>query len=312
MGIGYSRRSRKVYKHQKLKTQNMYNLFRKIFFRKRYEQLIEAQKMIEPYLDASRKKDDKLSIAFCISGHVRDYRRLTQNYIEFKNLISTYGDVDVFVATWNKQNSANCWSAAHGLSEPGSHEIDIDAVDIIKNFDAKLIDINNYEFYASQFSPLQCSNLSKTEYNWDGRGIYNGVVGSSKMFYLIYRANLLKLQQEYANGKEYDWVFRLRPDMKFDIEMCKTVMKLDMLDNTKLHMPGPNNDKIAYGGSQVMNKYSNTLFRMISQFDNGIFGPPETITANTLLEFIKRENIIDSVIYGSLLAEHKRSLLPYR
>jgi hypothetical protein len=183
----------------------------------------------------------------------------------------------VFVSTWNKQNSANCWSGAHGLSEPGSSEIDVNISDIIDNFQAKSVDINDYNFYASKFSPLQYNILTNKTYNWDGRGIHNGVIGSSKMFYLIYRANLLKLQEEYINNCEYDWVFRLRPDMFFDITICDTVIRLDQLNNDKLYIPGPNNDKIAFGGSHIMNQYSNTLFRMIKEFDNNNFGDPEKL-----------------------------------
>lgn len=291
----------------------MYNLLKKYFFRKRYNELIDAQNVIVPYLDSARKKDKKLSIAFCISGHVRNYSRLTRNYTEFKNLISTYGNVDVFVATWNKQNTANCWSGAHGLSQPESHKIIVDEVDIIKNFDAKLIDINNYEFYASQFSPLQLNYLTKEKYDWDGRGIHNGIVGSCKMLYLIYRANLLKSQQEYANNYEYDWVFRLRPDMFFDLQVCDTIMKLDMLDNNKLYLPGgTGNDKIAFGGSSSMNKYSNLIYRIIKQFDNNIFGDPEKIIQNSLLDFIEKDDIIKLSKCGNLRAEHEHSLLPFR
>ena len=291
----------------------MYNLFRRIFFRKRCKQLEDAQNIIAPYLDASRKKEDKLSIAFCISGHVRDYKRLKQNYLNFKEIISKYGNIDVFIGTWNKQNSINCWSGAHGLSEPGSHEIDIDGIDIINHFNTKLIDINNYEFYASKFSPLQYNTLTYNNYNWDGRGIYNGVIGSCKMLYLIYRANLLKSQQEYANSYEYDWVFRLRPDMFFDLKICETIMKLDMLNNNKIYIPGGiYSDKIAFGGSHVMNKYSNIIFRIIKQFDNNIFGDPEKVIGNSLLDLIKKEDIVELSKCGSLAAEHKHSLLPFR
>jgi hypothetical protein len=290
----------------------MWKTIQKIFFKKRYQQLIDAENIIAPHLDTKYNTNNKLSIAFCISGHIRDYRRLHKNYLEFKNLINQYGDIDVFIATWNKQNSANCWSGAHGLSEPGSHNIDINVEDIIQNFEAKEVEVNDYAFYASEFSPLQWNILTKCKYNWDGRGIHNGVIGSCKMFYLIYKANLLKLQSEYKNNKKYDWVFRLRPDMRFDIEECRKVIKLDMLDNNKIYIPKLHDDTIAYGGSHIMNKYSNAIIRMIKEFDNNLFGPPEEIIANILLDFIEKENIVSTVKYGSLLAEHKTSLLPLR
>ncbi len=290
----------------------MFKTIKKILFKKYYQEIKEAEDAIAPYLDEKNKIQDKLSIAFCISGHIRDYKRLHKNYLQFKDLISQYGDIDVFISTWNKQNTANCWSGAHGLSEPGSYNLDIDARDIVENFQAIDIDINNYDFYASAFSPLQWNALTNRQYNWDPRGIHNGVINSSKMFYLIYRSNLLKLEYEYKNNKKYDWVFRLRPDMKFNIDQCEAGMKLNMLDNTKLYIPGPNNDQIAFGGSHIINLYSNAIIRTIKEFDNNVFGPPEEVISNILLDLIGKNSIVTTSRYGSIVAEHKHSLLPYR
>lgn len=280
----------------------MLKFFKRILFPSDYKQLKIAEENIQPYL-SDQKKSDRLSIAFCISGHIRDYKRVIKNYKHFKNLINNYGDIDVFISTWNRQNTANCWSSAHGFSSDNSHLITVDQNDIVNNFEAINIDINNYDFYESLFSPLQYNIFTNKIYNWDLRGIHNGILGSTKMFYLIYRVNLLKLQQEYINNKCYDWVFRLRPDMEYNIDICDATIKLDSLDNNKLYVCPLNNDQFAFGGSTIMNKYSNTIMKISCLFDNDIFGDPETLNKLIYSDLIGDKNIVHISKCGSLKAE---------
>ena len=54
--------------------------------------------------------------ALIIPGHLRNYQMAKENLDEFlKDLKKNY-NVDIFVSTWNKQDTPNSWSAWHELN----------------------------------------------------------------------------------------------------------------------------------------------------------------------------------------------------
>lgn len=286
------------------------NIYRYLF--RDRKAIMEAKEYMQPLFNKSIKESsDKRSIALCISGHMRNYKRLQNNFIEFKNLLSQYGNIDIFISTWDKQNTTHCWSSAHGLSENNSNNIEINIDDIKNIYNTTFINMYNEEFYTSMFSPLRYENFTTKLFNWDARGEHNGIIHSYKMFFLIYQTNLLKLHQEFINDKPYDWVFRLRPDIEFEIYLCKEILKLDQLDNKKLYVP-LKNDQFAFGGSEIMNKYSNTFIRSILMYENEIFGDPELICYNSYSNIISETNIINIPRCGALLAENPKSPLRLR
>ncbi len=54
-----------------------------------------------------------MKTAICISGHLRHYKNLKDNFQWFKKALQSFCDVDVFVASWDKQNTLASWSHAH-------------------------------------------------------------------------------------------------------------------------------------------------------------------------------------------------------
>lgn len=263
-----------------------------------------------------------MKIAFCISGHLRNYLRLKDNHDEFKNFLKQYGQIDTFVTTYNNRNTANSWSVQHGLNEENSHN-DFITEEMVKNhYETDNVEILDYYFYDSNFSPLKYTNLTSEIYNWQPRpnvgnasyAIHNNVLISTRMFYLIYRANIQKLEQEYKNNTEYDIVFRMRPDMQYFPQVYTRQLQLDSIDRHKIYIPEGHiwTDQFAYGSSLLMNKYSNTYLRVSSIHDKGIFGDPETVMNECLLNFIGQENIVRTPKCGYLLAENPNSHIVYR
>lgn len=263
-----------------------------------------------------------MKIALCISGHLRNYKRLRDNFNEFKSFLSLYGNIDIFITTYNKRNTINSWSVQHGLNEHNSHNDNI-TVDMVKNhYNTENVEILDYDFYDSYYSPLKYKNFTDKIYNWTPNtdigqgsfGIHNDIIGSTRMFYLIYRCNNQKLYQEYKNQSQYDIVFRLRPDMQYFPAVYRHMLRLDSIDLSKIYIPTGYiwTDQFAYGSSSLMNKYANTFLRISTIHDKEIFGDPEYIMYECLNHFIGEHNIVRNEKCGYLLAENPMSNIVYR
>jgi hypothetical protein len=244
---------------------------------------------------------------------MRNYndQSISNNFFAFKEHLSHFGEVDIFVASWNYQNTQNCWSASHNLSLCDSYKIQIDPILISEHYKSVATKIFDYDFYSSDNSPLKYQYFTNNKYNWDERGIYNDIIHSTKMLFLIYEANLLK--SVYANmlNITYDWVFRIRPDHLFDLKEIKEYIDLNKLDPDKLYMPGKN-DRLAFGSNHNMNIYCSSIYRLINIFNNNIFGDPETVLQSCTKQLINIENIVYTPMFGHLLTENRQTQLRLR
>lgn len=245
-----------------------------------------------------------MKIAFCISGHLRTYKNpiIQKNFFEFKDYISSFGEVDIFVSTWNRQNTERSWSASHNLHDPLTISNYIDEHDILQHYGARSVKILDYDYYSSIYSPLNYKYFTKKEYSWDERAINNNILHSTKMFYLIYRVNQLKTKHEYINSFTYDYVFRIRPDHLFDLQECK-IIDLNRTQKDVLYIPYLN-DRFAYGSSYIMNQYSSTIFNVALSYDNNIFGDPEHLQIYSIKNLIDSAKIVKIPMCGQLLADN--------
>ena len=263
-----------------------------------------------------------MKIAFCISGHLRNYIRLKDNFYEFKSFVSQFGTVDTFVTTYNNRNTSNSWSVQHGLNDSNSHN-EIITEEIVKDhYQTNNVEIIDYNFLDSDFSPLKYTNITTKEFIWNldpsigntSYGIHNNVIMSTRMFYLIYRCNIQKLYAEYQNNQQYDFVFRIRPDMQFFDQAYGELLRLNQLDRIKIYIPEGHfwTDQFAYGYSELMNKYSNAYLRTSSVHDNEIFGDPETVMKEAIENLLGSDNIIRVPKCGYILAENPNASIVYR
>lgn len=90
------------------------------------------------------------------------------------------------------------------------------------------------------------------------------------MFYSIYKANLLKSIHEKEHGFIYDCVIRIRTDLFLTKPLIIENDQLKHINlNSRKHTEYSLNDCIAYGPSDLMDIYSNTLFNLIKCKEEG-------------------------------------------
>lgn len=249
-----------------------------------------------------------MKIAFCISGHLRHYNRLKESYLLLKNTLEQYGTIDTFICTWDKINTNQSWSHAHGLSALDSHNEKVNLSDIKNFYNTSDIQILNEEFYASEYSPLNCQNLTYNTYNWDKRGIHNNVPHCIKTAFLIYECNKMKKLKEFTNQKKYDLVFRLRPDSVYNSQFTEINFSSTNLNTLYINeYPGKlyaDFGRFAFGGSEIMDKYSNSYLRTSAIFDKNIFGDPEKVYYKSIIDIVEPENISTIPNWALLSAEN--------
>lgn len=257
-----------------------------------------------------------MRIALCISGHMRCYKDLIGNLYEFIDFLKTIGNVDIFISTWNQKNTTSSWSAAHGDVEHSTATEYIDQQVLASEFKIPKnhIEINDYIFFNSIYSPLQYNLFTYNQYSWDKRGINNNIVHSTKMLYLIYRCNILKLHQEFINNQKYNLVIRTRPDMMYDIRACSQQIPFKDIENNKIYLMykpqclGPYDDRFAFGCSEVMNIYTSAFYRISTINDKNIFGDPETLFYFSIKDLLKNISIVHINKPGLLVSEKTKEL----
>jgi len=249
-----------------------------------------------------------MQIAFCISGHLRHYDRLKESYSLFKKTLAEYGTIDVFICTWDKINTNQSWSHSHGLSALDSYDKKVNVSDIENFYETTNVEILNEEFYASEYSPLNYQHLTHNTYNWDNRGIFNNVPHCIKTAYLIYKCNKMKKLKEFTQQKKYDLVFRLRPDSVYNSQFTEIdFLSINLNTLYITQYPGKlyaDLGRFAFGGSEIMDKYSNSYLRISSIFDKNIFGDPEKIYYKSIIDMIEPGNISSIPNWVLLSAEN--------
>lgn len=198
---------------------------------------------------------------------------------KFINYLKQFGEVDVFISTWNKENALKSWSQMHGLSNLDRCKNTVKQEDLTKFYNAKDVSIFNDDFYSSKYSPLRFNILTKNQFNWHQNGKNeNGIIHSIKMYYLIHQANILKQYHEFLDGQEYNLVLRARPDFEFFEEKYKS-FDFSKIESNILYIrkpPGSNIcDQFAFGDSRIMDIYSSAFLKIVHLYENEIFGDPE-------------------------------------
>lgn len=228
-----------------------------------------------------------MKIAICISGHLRHYQKLKDNFKWFKEKLKLNHDVDIFVSTWNKQNTLVSWSHAHGISNAGTAN-NIVNLDEVKNFyETDFVELFDYDFYSSDYSPINYTNWTDKPYIWDARGIGGNVINSSKMFFLIYEANKFKKRQEFINNQKYDLVIRTRPDYEYNnlSAFKELVIKPNTIFSAKPYPDSKIDDQFGMGDSDSMDKYSSCILKQPAILHSNVWGDPENILLHSLMCF---------------------------
>jgi hypothetical protein len=248
--------------------------------------------------------------AICISGHLRHYDKLKENFLFFKKYLESFSKVDVFISTWNKQNTLISWSHAHGISNSETVNNFISEQQVKDFYETEFANTFDYDFYSSNFSPLNYKDWTDTQYSWDSRGIGGSVINSSKMFFLVHEVNKLKKMQEFISNSKYDLVIRTRPDYEYKnfLPLNKSNIKENTIYSAKPYECSPIDDQFAFGTSASMDKYAACFLKQSAIFNSNIWGDPENILINSLLGTHKISiQLIDRIgCLGSDVTDFKR------
>jgi hypothetical protein len=236
-----------------------------------------------------------MKTAICISGHLRHYKNLKDNFLSFKKVLEKFSDVDVFVSTWDKQNTLNSWSHAHHISNAETAKNIVDINEVKDHYETDFVQLLDYDFYSSDYSPISYKDFTDKIYSWDSRGIGGDVVNSSKMFLLIHEANKLKKYQEFLKNQRYDLVFRIRPDYEFihhekffeAVFEKEFAIDKDAIYTSIAYECSPIDDQFAFACSEVMDKYSSCILKQAFLFNAGVWGDPENILKHSLFHMHK-------------------------
>lgn len=229
-----------------------------------------------------------LKFALCISGHLRSFSNLKDNYNSFLKFLKTKANVDVFLCTWDYLNANTGYhleqldpslpiNHIHSIQTPSSHLLK-------KHFKATEVKIYNQDFYSSVFSPLKWTLLSSKDLSGSASAQQNHIFHFCKMLFLIYECNLIKLKAEHSLQKKYDVVLRIRPDYRFDTFWINQLNLLRVQPQTlySASIHGEIDDQFIYGDSFSMDFFSNSLNRLCELFNNQISFNNEHVIAESI------------------------------
>lgn len=211
--------------------------------------------IISPY---KKHLASKRRIAICLSGYVRNWEHCLDS---FKlHAIQNY-DCDIFIHTWDKKD--------YFLRIQNPTDLDVEKLE--SGFLPKSILVEEKPDFV--LSDLQ---ISKNNENRDCAGIMS-------MFYSIYKANELKRNYEDKFNIKYDVVIRTRPDVLYSSNIDIPIN----MNSDRLYVPIHGdflglNDQIAFGSSEIMNKYSNIYNRVDELLSNGSWMNPEVLNRRNI------------------------------
>lgn len=215
-----------------------------------------------------------MKIAICLSGHMRMYKRLKPNFDRFCSKLLSTGEVDIFVATWDRQNAAGgTWSGNFNHLDSSHTEVVINAEEIKKFYNAKDVIVHDELFYSSIHSPLRADLITRSyervfENNMQS---YNGIPNGYRQFFIMHQSNILKKKYEHSNNFIYDKVFRVRPDFFFDISYLEQFEFSVKPNKAYSFSPGPElDDQFYYGDSITIDKVMSIYLRAACLIENGL------------------------------------------
>lgn len=157
-----------------------------------------------------------MKIAVCFSGQWRTGNYCFDNLKQFLGILYPY--CDFFIHTWDV-NKQKCYNLSNVFSkEVKLTNTEIDAIN--ENYNPKKIVIDDYKNVYNSLEKYE-------EYVYTNVKILEII---QPLWYSFYRSNELKKEYENENKFKYNYVLKLRPDIKFhphrrlsqDIEMYKS------------------------------------------------------------------------------------------
>ena len=262
-------------------------------------------------------------IAVCISGQLRNISHKSPIF-DLLNSIKC----DMFVSTWSERGSTSAYDRylpssyiAELLLErasSGNFNYDltlfrseypslyecfykdeiIDKKEIKKIFTSKLKDLNIEEFPKTFDNDNTLAGVTYPEEFYKYMPIRYKY--SLPMYYMIYKADLLRQKYEKEHNFVYDVVIRVRPDISFnDLTEILDIIDNKDLKNNAIYAPDSINkntfvnDMFAIGNSKVMSIYSSVFTKLNDYWDLSKYQEFTSRSAEFLLKFHLQLNRID-------------------
>lgn len=220
--------------------------------------------------------------AICISGHLRDFRDLAQNWFDmFLGPFSQAGQVDIFLHVWDELNSSDCFSVQQLDNIVNKNKLD-------ENYFRNLL--NPTEMVVESFEQLK-HNFTLDKYYKPGQRVHHLVYNHTSkiqycfpMYYKWFQCNELKKKKEKDENFKYDLVVKCRSDIFFFREI-----RAEEFDPNYVYMRTPNQDFLILGSSENIDKVTlvyNNLHNIINTYQCDY-------TPEQLLEYHLQENGLD-------------------
>lgn len=234
-----------------------------------------------------------MRIAFCISGHLRTYEKCLDSFNKFKNFISNFGQIDIFLSTW--ENESNPKDSLHQNISESIQSVDLKKIK--QYYNPLIISVHSY----IQIEEFLKNNDFKPKYNFDSFGpTYSkfNIPHHMRGYYLLYQVSILKNSTELMNNFKYNLVFRIRPDYIFNESIYTNINYSTLKKNTFysfMYRYNDVDDQFGFGDSESFSKYCKTFFHLDKigkTWENAYdvpktssYGHPEMITYfNSIIE----------------------------
>jgi SAM-dependent methyltransferase len=215
-------------------------------------------------------KREGFKTAVCISGYLREfettYDRLYQNLLKFT-------DADIYIHTWDFLG-APLRGFDNKLSKIKTYTV-LNKINRLYN-PVKIVVEPNIQFPTTPL--MHVRNYEKRDIN-----------GMLSMFYKIEQCNQLKCLVEIERKVKYDCVVRVRPDLM----ILSSLNIKSSSDMSKIYIPqgydyNGMNDQLAYGSSELMDKYSSVYSHI-----HGLLNQGESLNPEKLLKrHLENNNVL--------------------
>lgn len=137
-----------------------------------------------------------INVAILIRGHIRNYRKLLQNFNEFKKLPNEY-NLHIFIHTWNTTNFNNC---IHVNKEILINDFNLDQDKLIIENQTEILNSNIFK-----------KNRNRNKFKFQ--------------LYAIYKLKNLVLDFENSNNLKFNYIFFTRFDLIYLINLKNLIQK---------------------------------------------------------------------------------------
>lgn len=264
-----------------------------------------------------------MNFAICISGELRTaYSAWASNLEKLTDQTNNY---TYFFETWAHNSNPRIEDSFFelfinvflGLTKTYKKFEAVDAQKIYNLFGDK----RNFHLNIRQPSDWEKESLKIL--NLPPGRLGRKILGSLRMFFMIEKCDLMRIEYEKKVGRKFDAVMRVRPDSLLNSNLFKdfTESNLDLMflndPNGDRFLWGPVNDQIFIGNSHIMGQVSSAYTKLVEKGNSsGWMLPPgeihEVLVAESALSWhireLRHQYKVGSIETESILLRPKKKI----